>query len=48
MAIVWNDGSGVALGALGLNVASADDQDGNTLSITSTLTSAPVFLTLSD
>ena len=48
VAIVWNDGSAVPIQALGLNVSSAHDQDGNAVSTTTALTGAPVFLRLAN
>ena len=48
MAIVRNDGDAAALDSLGLNIASAHDQNGDTLATNAALGGAPVFLTLTD
>lgn len=48
MAIVWNDGGGVLLSALGLAIGTAYDQDGVTIPASTNLTAAPVFLSLND
>jgi hypothetical protein len=46
VAIVWNDGSGIALNALGLSITSAFNQDGGSISTSTSLGSSPVFLLL--
>lgn len=48
VAIVWNDGSGTPIQSIGLNIASAHDQDGSPVATGNTLTAAPVFLRLTD
>lgn len=48
MAILWADSSPVAINAVGLNIATAWNQDGTVISTSTALSNRPVFAQLSD